>query len=135
MSGRIEFYKIDKLKIEANLLPLISDNNISKNFKEFVFSSNLDTEYFKVSYENIIEKIKSNFFKINHNEFEVIFKWIFECYDEELDWDADFLDNLGLYEIGDLHSREEISIFICFGEYGINDFDDKLTNRMPHGTI
>ena len=48
MSGRIEFYKIDKSKIEANLLPLISDIYISKNFKEFVFSYNLDTEYFQV---------------------------------------------------------------------------------------
>ena len=80
------------------------------------------------SYDNIIEKIKSNFFKINHNEFEMIFRWIFECYDEELERDTGFLDNLGLLEIGDLHSREEASIFFHFGEYGINDFDDRLTN-------
>lgn len=128
MSGRIEFYKIDKLKIEANLLPLISDNYILESFKKFVFSYNLDTELFKVSYDDIIKKIKSDFFKINHTEFEVIFGWIFKCHGEELERDVNFLDNLGLLEIGDLHSREETSIFFVFGEYGINDFDDSLTN-------
>lgn len=126
MSGTIEFYKIDKLKIETNLLPLIKDRSILGSFKEFVFSYNLDTEYFKVSYDEIIEKIRSNFFRINHTEFEVIFRWIFKCYGEELEGDVNFLDNLGLIEIGDLHSREEKIIFYCFGEYGMNDFDDKL---------
>lgn len=126
MSGRIEFYKIDKSKIEDNLLPLISDDYILGSFKEFVFSYNLDTEHFKVSYDNIIEKIKSDFFRINHTEFEVIFGWIFKCYGEKLERDVNFLDNLSLIEIGDLHSREEKTIFYCFGEYGINDFSDEL---------
>lgn len=132
MSGRIEFYKIDKSKIEVNLLPLISNSSISESFKEFVFSYNLDTEYFKVSYEDIIEKIKFDFFRINHIEFEVIFEWIFNCHCEKLNKDVNFLDNLGLLEIGDLHSREEKTIFFCFGEYGINEFDDSLIKRNTH---
>lgn len=126
MSGRIEFYKIDKLKIETNLFSLIKDSSFLESFKEFVFSYNLDTEYFKVSYGDIIEKIRSNFFRINHTEFEVIFRWIFKCHGEELERDVNFLDNLGLIEIGDLHSRQEKIIFYCLGEYGMNDFDDKL---------
>ncbi|RKR09719.1 hypothetical protein C8C83_1367 [Flavobacterium sp. 90] len=126
MSGRIEFYKIDKLKIETNLFPLIKDSSFLESFKEFVFSYNLDTDYFKVSYDVIIEKITSDFFRINHTEFEVICRWIFKFHREELERDVNFLDNLGLIEIGDLHSREEKIIFYCFGEYGINDFSDEL---------
>ncbi|WP_281230893.1 hypothetical protein [Flavobacterium gelatinilyticum] len=123
MSGIIEFYKIDKSKIEKNFLPLMSSEKILETLREIVFAHNLHTEYDKVLYEDILIKIKSDFFKINHTEFQLILDWITSCFSEEFESSLDFLGNLGLVEIGYLHSREESAIFYAFGAYGLNDFN------------
>jgi hypothetical protein len=144
MSGRIEFYKIDKLKITENLLPIISDKTlppretnlkyayddpdeyILESFEKWIILKNRKTEYFKTSYNAIFEKIKVDFFLINFEEFHILLDWLTWYFGFEYDNDETFLDNLGIIEIGDLHSREEMTIFYLFGEYGINEFDHNL---------
>lgn len=142
MGGIIEFYKIDKSKTRKNLLPILLDlylqsretslkfvsNNpneyILSNFRNWIELKNLKTECFKISYENIIKKINIDFFQINYDEFQIIVDWLTWYYENEFENDPNFLDNLGLIEIGDLNSKYENLIFHVLGEFGLNDFDE-----------
>jgi hypothetical protein len=132
MSGFIEIYKIDPIKIKENLYPKLINSELEEvfipglermigNFKQF-FETNQDNfDYRNISYEKIIQKLENDNPVFEYNEFSLIIDWVTWYYNKELD-NIDFLDENGLISIGSLHSRFESSAFFGLGCQGINDY-------------
>jgi len=130
MGGYYNYYKVDKNKTSIKLLSKLNDTNLQPkqlyhfedklitNFKDYVIEINQDSIFTKIPFEQLISKVRTDFYKINHDEFEVITGWLYKYYNEIEDIDQ-FLIELGLEEIDSFNTKFENDI-LFFGVDGIN---------------
>jgi hypothetical protein len=140
MSGYFNYYKINKDKTSINLLPKLNDaklpqkkhyyfpDKLISNFKDYITEINKNSIFTPLSFEEIIFKTKTDFYQINHFEFEAIINWINDYFHDEIEGTEIFHIDLGLKEILTLHSRFENEI-LSLGEDGLNIYYQKIAGK------
>lgn len=131
MGGYYSYYKVDKKKASTSLLSKLNDTKLQPkqlyhfkeelitNFKDYIIEINQDSIFTKISLEQLIFKVKTNFYEINRNEFLAIKDWLDKYYNDSEDIDQFFFE-LGFEEIESFNSKFENDIFF-FGVDGINE--------------
>ncbi|CAC9976295.1 hypothetical protein [Flavobacterium panici] len=132
MSGYYNYYKVDKNKTSVTLLSKLNDIKLQPkqlyhfkdkqitNFRDYVIEITQNSIFTKISFEQLIFKVKTDFYKINPSEFEAIMDWVHKYYNDNEDIDK-FLIELGLEEIESFNTKFENDLFF-FGINGINNY-------------
>lgn len=130
MGGYYSYFKVNKNKTSIALLSKLSDTTLQpkqlyhfedkliSNFKDYIIKTNQDSIFTKTSFEQLILKVRTDFYKINHDEFSTIKDWLDKYYNDIEDID-DFFFDLGFEEIESFNTKFENDIFF-FGVDGIN---------------
>ncbi len=133
MSGYINIYKLDPIKIKEKLYPMLISTELPEiyipeterlihNFKKFLQTNKDDWNYRDASFENIIQKLTVENFNLTYDEFTAINDWFRWYHRDKIDIDEVILDDYGLIEIGSLHTGFETSAFLNLGCKGIEDY-------------
>jgi len=137
MSRETYIFIISPKKAKQNLIKEIETNtNYSISLRDFIESSNQgEIEFNKSNYEEIIEKIKTDFSKIRSQEIDVIFYWLRNDYfnsnynqeQSYLEYEAIFYNKLkeyGIELVYEFEQKDKCKIFM----YQLDQF--KYLNKL-----